>query len=145
MEPLLIVCIFVEVSELTVDGNNGEKSTGEDKLTFDFVVSDIAVVLLPDVTSVDCEEIFDDKVMVGSVLLDVTAENSGFPVVAVSCNFEASVVSMSFASGTGSEVTASVITAKLVLGVMCESAGVRMLDVKSALSSAGSMPEIRYK
>lgn len=124
MEPLLIGCIFVEVSELTVDRNNGEMSTGEDKLILDFVVPDIAVVLLPDVILVDCEEIFDDKVMVGSVVLDVTAENSVFPVVAVSCNFEASVVSMSFASGIGNKLTTSLITAKLVLDVRCETAGV---------------------
>jgi len=124
VEPLLIGCIFVEVSELTLDGNNGEMSTGEDKLTLDFVVSDIVVVVFPDVISVDCEEVFDDKVILGSVVLDVTAENSVFPVAAVSCSSEASVVSMSFASGTGNEVTTSLIAAKLVLGVMCETAGI---------------------
>lgn len=116
----MIGCIFVGVSELTVDRNNGEMSTGEDKLILDFV----AVVLLPDVISVDCKEIFDDEIMAGSVVLNVTAENAVFPVVAVSCNFEASVVSLSFASGTGNEVTASLITAQLVLDVMCETAGV---------------------
>lgn len=124
MEPLLISCIFVEVSELTVDGNKGEMSAGEDKLTLDCVVPDIAVVLLPDVISVDCEEMFDDKVMVGSVVIDVRAENSVFPGVAVNGNFEASVVSMSFTSGTGNDDTASLLTAKLVLDVICETVGV---------------------
>lgn len=124
MEPPLISCIFVEVSELTVDRNNGEMSAGEDKLTLDCVVPDIAVVLLADVISVDGEEMFDDKVMVGSVVIDVSAENSVFPVVAVNGNFEASVVSMSFISGTGNDDTASLITAKLVLDVICETVGV---------------------
>lgn len=124
MEPLLISCILVEVSELTVDGNKGEMSTGADKLTSDFVVPVIAVVLLPDVISVDCEETFGDKVMAGSVLLDVIAENSSFLVVAVSCNFVASVVPMSFASGIGNEVTSSLVTAKPALGVKCGTAGV---------------------
>lgn len=141
----MIGCIFVEVSELRVDRNNGEMSTGEDKLILDFVVPDIAVVLLPDVISVDCKEIFDDEVMAGSVILNVTAENAVFPVVAVSCNFEASVVSVSFASSTGNEGTASLITAQLVLGVMCETAGVGIPGGKGRLSSAGSMPEIRHK
>lgn len=112
----------MEVFELMVDGNNGETSIGEDKLTLDFIVSDTAVVILPDVISVDWEEIFDDKAMVGSVVLDVTAENSVFPVVSVSCNFDSSVVSMSLTSGMGNEVTASLITAKLE--VMCEAADV---------------------
>lgn len=124
MEPLLISCILVEVSELPVDGNKGEMATEADKLTLDFVVPVIAVVLLPDVISVDCEEISGDKVMAGSVLLEVIAENSSFPVVAVSCNFVASAVSLSSASGTGNEVTSSLITATLVLGVKCGTAGV---------------------
>lgn len=87
-------CIFVEASEPTADGNNGEVSRGEDKLTLDCVVLDVAVVVLSDVISVDCEETFDDK---GSVVFDVTTENSVFPRVAASCCFEGSVVSMSFA------------------------------------------------
>lgn len=124
MEPPLISSILVEVSEPTIDGNKGEMPTEADKLTLDFVVPVIAVVLLPDVISVACEEIFGNKVTAGSVLLDVIAENSGFPVVAVSCNFVSSVVSMSFASGTGNEVASSLITAKLALGVKCGIAGV---------------------
>lgn len=124
MEPLLTSCIPVEVSELKVDGNKGEMSTEADKLTLDFVVPVIAVVLLPDVISVDCEEILGDKVKAGSVLLDGIAENSGFPVVAVSCNSVASAASVSFASGTGNAVTSSLITAKLALGVRCGTAEV---------------------
>lgn len=136
MEPLLISCVFVEVSEV---------ATREDKLTLDFAVTDIPVVLPDDVISADCEEIYDDKVMSGSVGLVVTAENLVFPVVAVNFNFEASVVSMSFASGTGNEVTTSLITAEVVLDVTCETAGVSKMVGKGGLSSAGSMPEIRHK
>lgn len=124
MEPLLISSILVEIFELTVDGNKREVPTEADKLTLDFVVPVTAVVLLPDIVSVDCEEILGDKVMAGSVLLNVISENSCFPVVAVSCNFVASVVSVSFASGTRNEVTSSLIPAKLVLGVKCGTAGV---------------------
>lgn len=144
VESILIGCIFVEVSEVTVDWNNGETSMGEDKLTLDFVVPNTAVVLLPDVISVDCEEIFDDKDMFRNVVWDVRAENSVFPVVAVTCNFEA-IVAMSIASGTGNEVSDSLITAKLVLDFVCETDGVWMLSGKARLSFAGSMPEIRQK
>lgn len=112
MEPLLISCILVEVSELTADGNKGEMSTEADKLTLGFAVPAIAVVLLPDVISA------------GSVLLDVVAKMFSFSVVAVSCNLVASVVSLSFASGTGTEVNSSLITVKLALSVTCGTAGV---------------------
>lgn len=124
VELLLISCILVDVSKLTVDGNKGEMSTEADKLTLDFVVPVVAVVLFPDVIFVDCEEIVGNKVTAGSVLLDVIAKISSFSVAAVSCNFVASVVSPSFASGTGNEVSSSLITAKLSLAVKCGTAGV---------------------
>lgn len=124
VESPLISFIFVEVSELPVDENNEEIPTEEEKLTLDFVVLGAGTVLLSDVIAVDCEEIADDKVIVGSVVLDRPCGNSVFPTVVVSCNSEASVVSMSTALGTGNEVTTSSITAKVVLEVMWETAGV---------------------
>lgn len=98
VEPLLITCIFVEVSEVTGDGNR-DMSAREDKLTLDFAVSCIVVVLSADAISLGCEETYDDSVMAGSVVLDAIAENLVFSVVAGSFNFEASVVFMSFVSG----------------------------------------------
>lgn len=123
VEPLLIICIFVEVSEVTGDGNNRETSAREDKLTLDFAISGSVVVLLSaDVISLGCEERYD-KVTARSVVLDVTAENLVFSVVAGSFNFEASVVFMSAVARKGNEVT-SLMAAKVVLNVKWETAGV---------------------
>lgn len=144
VEPLLITCIFVEVSEVTGDGNR-DMSAREDKLTLDFAVSCIVVVLSADAISLGCEETYDDSVMAGSVVLDAIAENLVFSVVAGSFNFEASVVFMSFVSGKGNEVTTWLMAAKVVLNVKWEAAGVRVLGGKGEVPSAGSMPEIRQK
>lgn len=144
VEPLLITCIFVEVSEVTGDGNR-DMSAREDKLTLDFAVSCIVVVLSADAISLGCEETYDDSVMAGSVVLDAIAENLVFSVVAGSFNFEASVVFMSFVSGKGNEVTTWLTAAKVVLNVKWEAAGVRVLGGKGEVPSAGSMPEIRHK
>lgn len=144
VEPLLITCIFVEVSEVTGDGNR-DMSAREDKLTLDFAVSCIVVVLSADAISLGCEETYDDSVMAGSVVLDAIAENVVFSVVAGSFNFEASVVFMSFVSGKGNEVTTWLMAAKVVLNVKWEAAGVRVLGGKGEVPSAGSMPEIRQK
>lgn len=144
VEPLLITCIFVEVSEVTGDGNR-DMSAREDKLTLDFAVSCIVVVLSADAISLGCEETYDDSVMAGSVVLDAIAENLVFSVVAGSFNFEASVVFMSFVSGKGNEVTTWLTAARVVLNVKWEAAGVRVLGGKGEVPSAGSMPEIRQK